>query len=148
MNRQHTDSLHRTVALNLVTIALEIGGESLCTFISWAVSKDEKKTKKSFSRKTSLVDMHLENTKDSHTTISVSETLATHIVDVAPHADSSSERNEPDFQTLVDSGAPVITESVRLSTTERVRLGLIAKELLTDDICKHIFQVPHKLTHF
>ncbi|KAI8799312.1 hypothetical protein BJ742DRAFT_884663 [Cladochytrium replicatum] len=34
-NRQHSDSVHRMVALGLLNTALEVGGRSLCCWISW-----------------------------------------------------------------------------------------------------------------
>jgi hypothetical protein len=101
-NRQHTDSVHRSIAFYLLNVALEVGGHSLSRFISWSSAKTKgllHHVKSSLSRKSSFMDMNLQpstsplsshppsetSNGSSRPTISMTDTSPTHVVDVSLH---------------------------------------------------------------
>ncbi len=143
LNRQHSDSLHRIVALELLTTVLETAGPSLSAYISWAVDKNAHRQTRPFSRKTSLVDLNKLAMKESHNTVSILETpMSPLVVDIQPHSSEERLANEDGDRKAASESEP-IPEKIRTTRLGLIRLGLITKELLTNDLCKFVFQVGH-----
>lgn len=148
LNRQHSDSLHRIVALELLTTVLETAGPSLSAYISWAVDKNSHRQTRPFSRKTSLVDLNKLSIKESHNTVSILETpMSPLLVDIQPHSSDEKLVKEDDQGNAASESEP-IPEKIRTTRSGLIRLGLITKELLTNDLCKFVFQVGPPLFDF
>ena len=129
-NKRHIDSVHRHLGLILLSVALETGGKELCTFITWALSKVQVKHER-FSRKKSLIDLHMPS-NTSQNTVSVADSDHPH------QMVGLKMENEGDME---NNGSKIESEATLRNPEELVKIGIMAKGLIANDICKSIFQV-------
>lgn len=125
-NKSHIDSVHRNVGLVLLSVALETGGKELSDFISWALSKVQVKHER-FTRKKSLIGLHVVES-NQNVQVSIGDSSLPHHL-VGLRKDLEIEKDS--VQDSVENDDP----------EELVKIGIMAKELIANDICKSTFQV-------
>ena len=184
-NRQHTDSMHRRVALSLMSVAIEIGGTSLSQWILLGANeKNRTKQERSIKRKsvpaekenitnasnvtlTLHVDIHNENedrSNDRKISISPEDQSDSQLIEFGgagatlesmPGVSNEGKMsgNEPSITNIIKEGnegeaqaknslrKPPVSSVAGSSVNEDGKLALIAEDLITNELCKFLFQV-------
>ncbi|KAJ3154853.1 GDP/GTP exchange factor for ARF [Geranomyces michiganensis] len=136
-NRQHTDSMHRTVALSLLHAGLEVGGKSLGVLIGWQLNGTEPKAEPAMgnssvvSSATSLIE---DNTPAASTAA---------LVDTLPSEAGRSTVAPPTRGLLSEEPATSVPLDADSDSREDAedRAVLMARELVLNELCKYLLRV-------
>ena len=152
-NRKHIDSVHRYVALVLFSTALETAGAELSDFISWALSINGVKHEKVLTKK-SLIELPPPTSISPQNTVSISEAPDSHHLvglrlrdgnelDILAQSESqkTDDSQKTNEITTFEHQYSAINSSNIFGPGDLVQLGLMAKDLIANDICKYTFQV-------
>ncbi|KNC98965.1 uncharacterized protein SPPG_05921 [Spizellomyces punctatus DAOM BR117] len=155
-NKQHTDSMHRTMALTLLHAGLEVGGCSLGKLVSWGFLDE----KTSPLRRTPQTRAPAKVTRSA--TLSQSSALSQEQESASSDPRQSPERTNA-YVSIVQDGANVDSRDV--SSSRRTSLGsaegslyqseveagipedgeerapYLAKDLVVNELCKYLFQL-------
>lgn len=151
-NRQHTDSMHRTIALNLLQAGLEVGGRSLGKLATWGF---QVQSTTSFAQTTTSTDVPNGNAElisreppniadhGAHESVIDSAGLSLDTGSETPStsaARGSSASRRTSYGSVDDAVFQTNIEA-EIAEDAQDRAALMAKELVVNDLCKHLFQV-------
>ncbi|KAJ3033358.1 GDP/GTP exchange factor for ARF [Rhizophlyctis rosea] len=153
-NRNHTDSMHRTIALKLLHAAVEVGGRSLGRWIGWGIDVELERRE----RKVQGPGKH-----DAGTDVKIVTDAGKSVVNAGGEktAVPSGDERKPTVaegeklngtitpsrsgaETPVGSGSSIVgknSEDEEVYENDEERMAVAVKSLVLNDLCKYLFQL-------
>ncbi|KAJ3412584.1 GDP/GTP exchange factor for ARF [Chytridiales sp. JEL 0842] len=139
-NRNHTDTMHRVVALTLLQTGITVGGASLSKWVGWGVVYEKERQKK----------------MEEAIAIRAAQKAAAQVVAAAEAKEAAAavavekgEEKEGEAVKVVEekvekpkvAGEPEPEEEIVIDETEEEKMAIAAKELIVNELTKYLFQL-------
>ncbi|KAJ3153537.1 GDP/GTP exchange factor for ARF [Geranomyces variabilis] len=136
-NRQHTDSMHRTVALSLLHAGLEVGGKSLGVLIGWQLHGADRKAQFAMGADTAASST-TSIAEDGAPASPTASSVALPAREISRLTSASPTRG-----LLSDEPATTVPLDAEIDSHEDAedRAVLMARELVLNELCKFLFRL-------
>jgi hypothetical protein len=140
-NRNHTDTMHRVVALTLLQTGISVGGSSLGKWVGWGI-ECEKERQRKLAEATAL-KAYLK-AEAASAAIATSIPVSTELKgegDVDSNAVPSDEKSGTPISKVPPQKEAHIEEEIVIDETEEEKMAIVAKDLVVNELTKYLFQV-------
>ncbi|KAI8823734.1 uncharacterized protein EV422DRAFT_618537 [Fimicolochytrium jonesii] len=139
-NRMHTDSMHRTISLGLLHAGLEVGGRSLGKLISWELHRVDSKPAPAQQAPSTLPSTQIPTVGAAPEGSGAADTGSSAGPDTS--AGATGAEGGPAERGSVATPEPGLTDPDAETWEEAEdRTILMARDLVTNDLCKYLFQL-------